>query len=102
MILDDGSGLYLVHFVYPSAAGLVKSKGMPLGPARQETYKVACVPDMLEMAANASRGSPWQRTDDVRAVTCPLCIRTEEFQKAKDQLAAALAARQVKIESGGH
>ncbi len=86
MLLEDGRTILLVHFVYRSPRGTLAHEGTPLANT-EETYKIACAPRLVEMSAFGSRAFPWQRTDDVRAVSCPLCRETVEFQKAQHELA---------------
>ncbi len=86
MILEDGSTLILVHFVYQSPRGTTQSEGEPLTP--EKTWKVACAPNMVEIAAQTTRSFPYQRTDDARAVSCPACQKTKEFRQAADALNA--------------
>ncbi len=84
-ILEDGTQVLLIHLVYRSPAGLTSSIGEPVAPDRPPTWKIACTPNLLEMAATQSRAHPWLRTDDPRAVSCPMCKKTPVFQ---DLLAA--------------
>lgn len=91
MLLEDGTQLLLIHFLYRSPQGLTKAAGRAL-VTPIETWKIACVPDLMEMSTTATRQCPWQRTDEVRAVTCPLCKDTEVYKEAYDQLNAALNA----------
>lgn len=92
MILPDGSGLLLVHFIYQSPEGLLRHAGIPLGPASGDTWKIACAPGTTMLNATENRPFPYQRSDDVRAVTCPLCKDTDEFKRAKNELQSALRA----------
>lgn len=89
MILEDGSGLVLIHFMFQSPAGMIRLKGIPLGASGEETWKLACVPNMTEMAQAHNRPLPMHRTDDPRAVTCPQCRETQEFREKMAQVRQA-------------
>jgi hypothetical protein len=83
MIREDGSVIYLVHFVFKSPKGIVRQQGKELN-AVDPTWKIACAPGLVEMEAQATRAFPWMRSDDPRAVSCPLCQRTAEYRIAMD------------------
>jgi hypothetical protein len=63
MILANGDLLTLVHLVYRSGKG----------------WRIACVPNLIEPNARPERQQVWQRTDDYRSVTCPVCKETRAF-----------------------
>ena len=71
MILEDGTKILPVHFVVVDAFG---------------RHGVACVPNVdVDL-----RPVVWQRSNDVRAVSCVLCKKTEAFRKAREFLEAAI------------
>ena len=89
MLLPDGTEIHLIHFIYLSPPGVVAAVGRRLTGAA-DTWKIACVPNMTQFSASGDRASPWRRSEDVRAVTCPLCSRTEFFVAAERQLRETL------------
>ncbi len=80
MVLEDGTTLLLIHFLFQSPRGVLQITGRPLLPS-EFTWKIACTPNLMEFGADRSRECPWMRSDDPRAVTCPLCKATEIFQQ---------------------
>ena len=62
MILEDGTEVLLIHFL---CCG-----------------KIVCTPNSGDMAATPLRSYPLNRTEEIVAVTCPLCKRTEKFIQA--------------------
>lgn len=81
-IRADGSEYIPTHFLYRSAPGTTASEGEPLVPGGLFTRKLACAPELIELSAFGSRPCPYPRTEDVQAVTCPMCMDTAEFKKA--------------------
>lgn len=73
MLLEDGSQVTPVHFTFQDGAG---------------EWWLACVPTVD--LRTVFRPVPWQRTDEPRAVTCPLCKRTSVFKDAQAHLEAVL------------
>ena len=65
MILEDGSRINLVHFTCKDAGRWI----------------IACSPSLLSQSAIDGRAMPWRRSDDARAVTCPLCKQTPEWKR---------------------
>ena len=66
MILEDGSEINLIHYVHKV----------------RNVNKIACVPTLPE--ADMCLGKKWyvwQRSDDPRAVSCPMCKATQEYQE---------------------
>jgi hypothetical protein len=92
MLLEDGTEVYLVHFIYLSPAGTAHATGKRLASA-SDTYKIACLPNLLQLSAHNGRPVPYRRTEDVRGVNCPLCKKTAEFEAATKQLAENLLLR---------
>ncbi len=92
MILPDGRQVLLVHFLYQAPVGLTEAGGTPLGGSGDQTWKIACVPGLTEMHATGGRSHPWQRTNDVRATTCPNCMASAPYQRAKRELETALSS----------
>jgi hypothetical protein len=83
MVLEDGSALLLIHFVYQAPPGVMRQQGVRLGPPAPDQWRVACTPRLPEadMSTGPKRQEVWHRSDDPRAVTCPLCKETEEFKR---------------------
>lgn len=76
IILTDGSEVTLVHFLF-------------LG-------RIACMPGLDNLAAsgapNAARLAPHVRTEDPRGgVTCPHCLKSEEFKRTEAEHKRILA-----------
>lgn len=94
MILADGSTLHLVHFCYQAPEGTHASKGRPLTDSRP-VWRIACTPHLTELHATGGRDHPWRRTEDPRAVSCPLCKETEQYQQAAQCLRQSLQAMRV-------
>lgn len=90
MIRADGtlSGI-LVHYLYRGPVGLSEANGAPLGGPGGESWKIACAPNMTEMGVAGGRSHPWQRTSEADPVTCPLCMETPQYQRAKRELEVA-------------
>lgn len=90
MLLEDGTPLVLIHFVYRSPPGVIRAEGAPINTnvisVAEHTWKLACAPGMIELPAQMSRAWPYSRSDDPRAVTCPTCIQSQEFARAKEAL----------------
>lgn len=75
MICEDGSEMLLIHYTYLHEGGL-------LSPA--PTWKIACVPNLMEHYKANGRMLPWLRSDEPRAVNCPGCVKSPEYIKAMD------------------
>lgn len=52
-------------------------------------WRIACMPGMTEFHATAHHTN-YPRSDDVRAVTCPACKKSNAYKKSKDLLEEAL------------
>ena len=48
----------------------------------EECWRLACMPEVQPLHADRTRGIPWLRSEDPRAVTCANCLHTPEYQKA--------------------
>lgn len=95
MILEDGSGIVLVHFTYRGSLGAIVSKNISLGG--KEVWKVACAPALRELSSLPDRPGPWHRSSDPRAVTCPLCKKTEAYQQAALETEAAVRSMRISV-----
>jgi hypothetical protein len=86
MLLEDGSWVLLVHFIYQAPEGLFVGLGLPLTDSKEKRWRIACAPEMLEQnfPTQTGRNFPVQRTNDPRAVSCPNCKQTQMYQ---DELA---------------
>jgi hypothetical protein len=73
IVSEEGGETVLVHFAR----------------RRGDSWTVACTPNLAELHAANGRLTPWHRSDDPRAVTCPLCINTPAYGLAS----AALSQR---------
>ena len=72
----------LIHFVYPVG----------------ESWRIACMPNMVEFHATLYHPN-YQRTDDTRAVSCPMCIKSLTFKKSQEGLRDALSGAPRKSET---
>lgn len=88
-VLEDGRVIVPVHLIYPSPPGVTSASGRPLAADAPATWKVACEPGRYELGGMGGRACPLQRTDDYRAVSCPLCRATQIFHDEVARLAAA-------------
>ena len=79
MLLEDGTKVVPVHFVYRPM----------LESGRKGVWKMACSPEMYVMKKGPDE--PYIRSEDVRAVTCPMCQNTLIFKTARVALDAELA-----------
>jgi hypothetical protein len=80
MLLEDGTKVVPVHFLYRPR----------LATGRKGGWKMACSPEMYAMMKK--EGEPYIRSEDVRAVTCPMCKGTLVFKAAKAVLDSELAS----------
>jgi hypothetical protein len=96
----DGTGRVRIHHFVRDGAGPVRLPARveptPAGPLRLGggVGKIACRPalaDVDRVAGGVAR--PVLFSDDPRAVTCPECRATEDYQKAQARLGEAQAAQ---------
>ncbi len=80
MIHEDGTQSLLVHYAYSTDVF-----------ARKGSERIACAPNLKELEAQPRRYWPWHRSNDVRAVTCPQCQRSEIYLAASTELYKAQA-----------
>lgn len=74
MLKEDGTLLYLIHLVV----------------ALDNSSHIACMP-VMDLDARPSGTYPFRRTDDLRAVTCPSCLASEDYRKKKEHFERVLA-----------
>lgn len=97
MICEDGSEIIVIHYLYRSPKGTIDSEGEPLpGVPPEMTLKIACTPNMTKLSANEVRNFPVMRTEEMGAVTCPLCKDSVFFKRSIEQQAAMRRIRSVK------
>ena len=89
-LTEEGQPLLLVHFIYRGPKGVVRLEGASMAVA-EDTWRIACVPNLTQLHDKDRWQQPWQRSSDVRAVTCPACRGAAQFQAAKAELDAVLA-----------
>ena len=65
-LLPDGQVVTLIHLVVLTEAG----------------WRIACMPNMTEFHSTSYHPN-YQRTDEVRAVTCPTCKKTEAYKTVR-------------------
>jgi hypothetical protein len=81
-LLPDGTETVCIHYAYRHEAA-----------NRKVEYRVACAPQMRDLASGPNRPMPMHRTNDPRAgVSCPACLQTEVYKRDLE-LAQALARR---------
>ena len=66
MILADGSEVTVIHFLFHPEFG---------------AERIACMPGLTIFSSGKFRQVPHIRTDDVRAVNCPLCKKTADYSE---------------------
>ena len=91
-ILEDGTEVTLIHLVFLSPVGLIEGAGKPLS-SLGESWKIACMPNLLEMSQQQNRAAPFMRSDDPRAVTCPNCKQSEQYRRGIEQVEALTRRR---------
>lgn len=67
-VLPTGKTVTLIHYLY-------RASGADPG------WRIACMPSMTEFHETMHHPA-YQRTDDVHAVTCPGCKRTDVYRSA--------------------
>lgn len=72
-ILATGGSVTLIHYTHAVGGN----------------WRIACMPNMVEFHVTLYHPN-YQRSDDVRAVSCPACKKTAAFTGAQDALTAAL------------
>ena len=80
MILEDGSVITPIHFLIRGTKGVMLQVGRGLAVGVPE-WKVACMQDATALHSIPTRDFPYQRSEDPRAVTCPLCKLNDQFEK---------------------
>ena len=89
-----------IHFFVRSEKGPIQTEpdihlAPGIKPVRIGGAKgfVACQPQRKRLAGEMLNGRVlvFPCSDEVRAVTCDLCLATDEFKKAAEELAAVLA-----------
>lgn len=94
-LLPDKSGRVRIHYFVHTPDGPAQTPGRvamtAMGPLRLggSRGKIACQPGLADVTPQAVGGS-WHlccHSDDPRAVTCPECEKTEDYQKAMALLA---------------
>jgi hypothetical protein len=68
-ILEDGTEVTLIHFLCETKDGL----------------RLACTPNLEVLCASRIRHIPHMRSEEITAVTCPICKRTNEFKHAETE-----------------
>lgn len=74
-ILPGGGKITLIHYTYADGLG--------------ESYRIACMPNMTEFHETPYH-PVYQRSNDVRAVTCPACMKSSVFKESQRILEDAL------------
>ena len=72
MILSDGTEIIPIHLVYPDEVD-------------DRLMRIACIPGFDFVRGVAF---PWLRSDDPRAVNCPLCKETSEYKVGIAEIAS--------------
>lgn len=84
MILEDGSEIACIHYLTRPASNAV-------------TPYIACMPGLKEFSASKTRQQPWMRTQEIEAVTCPVCKSTKDYSTAKQSAEHAIRFGKVKV-----
>jgi hypothetical protein len=82
-ISSTGAIISLTHFTY--SAGTL--------PSGAQDWRIACMPNMTEFHETEYHKS-YARSDDTRAVNCPMCMRTQFFKDQQGRLQAELKKTQ--------
>src|SRR5438876_1374472 len=93
-LLPDGSGRVRIHWFERLDNGPVKTPEgevmTNLGPMvfGGVSGRIACAPKMTNVSPQMvdGRANLVCHSDEVRAVTCPQCMETEEFKKAMEEI----------------
>lgn len=80
MILEDGTSIILIHFTFLSPRKLLKEGRVTDGP--DLTWKIACRPFIVQIPQGEHGAVPYLRSEEPRAVTCPHCKGSSEWQQA--------------------
>lgn len=85
-LLGTGGTITLIHFV--------NQLEVPTGDEDKPglEWRIACMPNMTEFHQTPYHPN-YQRTDEVRAVTCPACKMSVIFKKSKELLEARSSIR---------
>jgi hypothetical protein len=79
LLHEDGSETLLIHFAHNRPDDLMSQ--VPRLRRVDTPYRIACVPNLISAAATPTRSWPYQRSDDPRAVTCPVCQSHPEYKR---------------------
>lgn len=100
--LADGTGRVCIHWFRLDPAGPITTPvgaimAGQFGPMKMggERGWIACHPEQTSVLPVERGGETLicTRSDDPRAVTCPACIATVEYQEANKRLDAAILAK---------
>lgn len=80
MVLEDGRQVAVVHLVCQMATERQMPDGLMVPVV---DWRIACTPGLQDLHGTNQRLEPWQRSEDVRAVTCPLCKRTQAYRSVR-------------------
>ncbi len=80
----SGGTITLIHFMCEIMMPPVEQEGPPTPQLR-----IACMPNMTEFHLTMYHPN-YMRTNDVRATTCPQCMKTKQFQDAQKVLETVL------------
>lgn len=78
--IGSGSTIELIHFI--SGVMAPPSETDLEGPPTKQ-WRIACMPNMTEFHETPYHPH-YQRTDDIRAVTCPACKNSLAFKEIKE------------------
>jgi hypothetical protein len=93
-LLPDGTGRIRIHWLVRDPVGKIAIQSRVIetswGPKVMEgqRWRMACQPHLASIAPQqqGDKTVPYPCSDDPRAVTCPECMKTEEFEKARQEL----------------
>ena len=84
-----GRTITLVHFVSEVIPPLDNTEHKE---SLVTQWRISCMPNMIEFHATSYHPN-YQRTDDVRAVSCPQCMKSLAFRQAQERLNTAVLRR---------
>ena len=77
IVLESGEQVAVVHLVHQIRTERQMPDGLMVPVV---DWRIACTPGLQDLHGTMQRLEPWQRSEDVRAVTCPMCQQTVAYR----------------------
>ncbi len=87
-VSSTGNLSTLVHFFTREVVTIREKQTMMRNSVGETDWHIPCMPNMTEFHSTMHHGNVL-RTSEPRAVTCPMCKKTLEHQRAMDHINAA-------------